>query len=161
MRRDSGFTAFEVAITLAIVAILASVSMPSFLRWLQAHRLRGAAINLMADIEMAKVRAIREGSFVSLQLADNNYVVFLDDGDGGGVAGDMIRNGSESLVQDRRLPAGVSVLLGELSPPNNRMRFNSRGQAPDLLGIDGIIPLANGSGRKEVRVNRLGSVRIQ
>jgi prepilin-type N-terminal cleavage/methylation domain-containing protein len=161
MRRDSGFTAFEVAITLAIVAILASVSMPSFLRWLQAHRLRGAAINLMADIEMAKVRAIREGSFVSLQLADNNYVVFIDDGDGGGVAGDMIRNGSESLVQDRRLPAGVSVLLGELSPPNNRMRFNSRGQAPDLLGIDGIIPLANGSGRKEVRVNRLGSVRIQ
>lgn len=160
MRRDSGFTAFDVAITLAIVAILASVSMPSFLKWLQAHRLRGAAINLMADIEMAKVRAIREGSFVSLQLAANSYNVFLDDGDGGGVAGDMIRNGSESLVQDRRLPAGVSIALSDLTLANDRLRFNSRGQASDLAAAE-LIPLVNESGRKNVRINRLGSSRIQ
>lgn len=160
MRRDSGFTALEVAVTLAIVAILASVTMPSFLKWLQAFRLKGAAINLMADIEMAKVRAIREGSFVSLQLAANNYTVFLDDGDGGGVAGDMIRNGSESLVQDRRLPAGVSISLSDLTLVNNRVRFNSRGQAPDLAAAE-LIPLVNESGRKNVRVNRLGSTRIQ
>lgn len=160
MRRDSGFTAFDVAITLAIVAILASVSMPSFLKWLQAHRLRGAAINLMADIEMAKVRAIREGSFVSLQLAANSYNVFLDDGDGGGVAGDMIRNGSEGLVQDRRLPAGVSIALSDLTLANDRLRFNSRGQASDLAAAE-LIPLVNESGRKNVRINRLGSTRIQ
>jgi len=160
MRRDSGFTALEVAVTLAIVAILASVTMPSFLKWLQAYRLRSASINLMADIELAKVRAIREGSFASLQLADNNYVVFLDDGDGGGIAGDMIRNGNESLIQDRRLPAGVRVSLSELSLPSYRMRFNSRGLAADLSAEEPI-PLLNPSGRKEVRVNRLGSVRIQ
>jgi len=160
MRRDFGFTALEVAVTLAIVAILASVTMPSFLKWLQAYRLRSASINLMADIELAKVRAIREGSFASLQLADNNYVVFLDDGDGGGIAGDMIRNGNESLIQDRRLPAGVRVSLSELSLPNYRMRFNSRGLAADL-SAEAPIPLLNPSGRKEVRVNRLGSVRIQ
>jgi prepilin-type N-terminal cleavage/methylation domain-containing protein len=160
MRRNSGFTAFEVAITLAIVAILASVTMPSFLKWLQAHRLRGAVINLMADIEMAKVRAIREGTFVSLQLAANNYFVFIDNGAGGGVAGDMIRNGSEDLIQDRRFPAGVRVALSDLTLPNNRMRFNSRGLAADLAAAE-LIPLVNESGRKTVRVNRLGSVRIQ
>jgi prepilin-type N-terminal cleavage/methylation domain-containing protein len=160
MRRNSGFTAFEVAITLAIVAILASVTMPSFLKWLQAHRLRGAAINLMADIEMAKVRAIREGAFVSLQLAASNYLVFIDDGAGGGVAGDMIRNGTEDLIQDRRLPSGVRVSLSDLTLPDNRMRFNSRGLAADLAAAE-LIPLVNESGRKAVRVNRLGSVRIQ
>ncbi|HSM90458.1 MAG TPA: GspH/FimT family pseudopilin [Desulfobacterales bacterium] len=164
MRRDSGFTAFDVAITLAIVAVLASVSMPSFLKWLQGHRLRGAAINLMADIEMAKVRAIREGAFVSIQLAANNYSVFLDDGAGGGVAGDMIRNGGESLVQDRRLPAGVRVSLSDLNLADYRMRFNSRGLPPGLTAAlipAALIPLENEFGRKTVRVNRLGSVKIQ
>jgi prepilin-type N-terminal cleavage/methylation domain-containing protein len=160
MRRNSGFTAFEVAVTLAVVAVLASVVMPSFLRWLQAHRLRGAAINLMADLEMAKVRAIREGSFVAVQLAADNYEVFIDNGAGGGTAGDMIRNGAEDVIQYRRLPAGVSIVLADLMLPDNRMRFNSRGLAPDLAAAEPI-PLANGSGRKEVRVNRLGGLKIQ
>ena len=62
MRRNSGFTAYELAVTLAIVAVMATVTMPSFLSWLTAHRLRGAAINLMADMEMAKIRAIRENT---------------------------------------------------------------------------------------------------
>jgi Tfp pilus assembly protein FimT len=158
MRRDSGFTALDVAVTLAIVAVLASLSMPSFLRWLNAHRLRGSAINLMADIERAKIRAIRESSFVSVQLEAGRYFAFLDDGSGGGVAGDLIRNGAEVLIQDRYLPAGVQIVLSDLTLANNRMRFNSRGQAPDL-GAAEFIPLVNAAGRKEVRVNRLGSVR--
>jgi hypothetical protein len=118
----------------------------------------------MADIEMAKVRAIREGAFVSIQLAANNYSVFLDDGAGGGGSGDMIRNGGESLVQDRRLPAGVRVALSDLNLADHRMRFNSRGLPPDLTAAlipAALIPLENESGRKTVRVNRLGSVKIQ
>jgi type IV fimbrial biogenesis protein FimT len=158
MRRNSGFTALEVAITLAVIAVLATVSMPSFLKWLHAHRLRGAAINLVADLEMAKVRAIREGSFVAIQLAADNYSMFLDDGAGGGTAGDMIRNGAESLIQLRQLPVGVRVVLGEVSLADNRIRFNSRGLAPDLA-VEASIPLANNTGRKDVRVNRLGSLR--
>jgi type IV fimbrial biogenesis protein FimT len=160
MRRDSGFTAFEVAITLAIIALLATVVMPSYLKWLQTHRLRGAAINLVADLEMAKVRAIREGSFVAIQWTANNYSVFLDDGAGGGTAGDMIRNGTENLIQYRELPAGVQVVLGETIPAGmDRLRFDSRGLAPDLVGVEASIPLANMTGRKDVRVNRLGRLR--
>jgi prepilin-type N-terminal cleavage/methylation domain-containing protein len=157
---SSGFTALEVAVTLAIIAVLASISMPSFLKWLQGHRLRGAAINLTADLEMAKIRAMREGSFVSVQLAAGNYAVFIDDGSGGGVAGDMIQNGTERVIQTRQLPAGVSVPLNELTLANNRMRFNSRGLAPDVVGSE-LIPLVNSTGRKELRVNRLGNIRTQ
>ena len=157
---SSGFTALEVAVTLAIIAVLASISMPSFLKWLQGHRLRGAAINLTADLEMAKIRAMREGSFVSVQLAAGNYAVFIDDGSGGGVSGDMIQNGTERVIQTRQLPAGVSVPLNELTLANNRMRFNSRGLAPDIVGAE-LIPLVNSTGRKELRVNRLGNIRTQ
>ena len=160
MRRDSGFTAIEVAVTLAIVAILASLTMPSFLGWLNGHRLRGSAINLMADIERAKIKAIRESSFVTIQLEAGRYFVFLDDGSGGGVAGDLIRNGAEGLIQDRYLPSGVQIVLSELTLADNRMRFNSRGQAPDLA-VPEFIPLVSSAGRKDVRVNRLGNVRVQ
>jgi prepilin-type N-terminal cleavage/methylation domain-containing protein len=157
---SSGFTALEVAVTLAIIAVLASISMPSFLKWLQGHRLRGAAINLTADLEMAKIRAMREGSFVSVQLAAGNYAVFIDDGSGGGVAGDMIQNGTERAIQTRQLPAGVSVPLNEVTLANKRMRFNSRGLAPDIVGAE-LIPLVNSTGRKELRLNRLGNIRTQ
>jgi prepilin-type N-terminal cleavage/methylation domain-containing protein len=158
--KNSGFTALEVAVTLAIIAVLASISMPSFLKWLQGHRLRGAAINLSADLEMAKIRAMREGSFVSVQLAAANYTIFIDDGSGGGVAGDMVQNGAERVIQLRQLPAGVSVPLGEVTLVNNRMRFNSRGLAPDIVAAERI-PLVNAAGRKELRVNRLGNIRTQ
>lgn len=160
MRRNSGFTAIEVAVTLAIVAITASFAMPSFLSWLQGYRLRGAAINMMADIEMAKVRAIREGAFVTIQLAENNYQVFVDNGAGGGVAGDWIRNGAEALVQDRRLPSGVRIPMGELDSSEHRLRFSSRGVAPDFAAWR-LIPIVNEKGRQDVRVTRLGSVRVQ
>jgi type IV fimbrial biogenesis protein FimT len=170
MRRNSGLTALEVAVTLAIIAVLAAVSMPSFLNWLQGHRLRGAAINLMADLEMAKVRAIREGSFVSLEFLENSYQMFIDDGRGtGGQDGDMNRNGTERVIQDRLLPTGVRIPQDEIAmvddpdtvdDPDNKVRFSSRGLAPDLATA-GFIPLVNSAGRKTVRVNRLGSVRIQ
>jgi prepilin-type N-terminal cleavage/methylation domain-containing protein len=160
MRRDSGFTAFEVAVTLAIVALLASVTMPPFLKWLQTHRLRGAAINLMADIEMAKVRAIREGTLVSVAFDENRYQVFFDDGATCANASKQ-RELSERLVHERQLPAGVRVALADLSLPQPGVCFDSRGQAPELFGAPGLIPLVNQTERKVVRVNRLGSVRIQ
>jgi prepilin-type N-terminal cleavage/methylation domain-containing protein len=162
MPRDKqfGFTALEVAVTLAIIAVLATVSMPSFLTWLQGHRLRGAAINLVADLEMAKIRAMREGNFVSIRVAADSYSIFLDDGSGGGVAGDMIQNGAERVLQFRPLPAGVSVYLSDLTLANQRMRFNSRGLAPDAVATE-LIPLVNTTGRKDLRINRLGNIRMQ
>lgn len=159
-QRQSGFTAFEVAVTLAVIALLAAISMPSFLKWLQGHRLRGAAINMASDLEMAKIRAMREGAFVSLQLASGAYTIFLDDGSGGGTAGDMVRNGSERLIQYRQLPTGVSVSIGELTLPGQRMRFNSRGLPADLAAAE-LIPIVNSLGRKELRINRLGNIRVQ
>ena len=115
---------------------MATVTMPSFLSWLTAHRLRGASINLMADMEMAKIRAIRENTFVAVQFGADKYRIFIDDGSGGGVAGDWIQNGSERLVIDRALPAGVSIPLAELTLANQRVRFTSRGLPADLLNAD-------------------------
>jgi prepilin-type N-terminal cleavage/methylation domain-containing protein len=162
MRRNSGFTAYELAVTLAIVAVMATVTMPSFLSWLTAHRLRGAAINLMADMEMAKIRAIRENTFVAVQFGVDKYRIFVDNGSGGGVAGDWVQNGDERLVIDRPLPVGVSIPLGELTLANQRIRFTGRGLPADPLNANPeLIPLVNRAGRKDIGLNRLGRLWIQ
>ncbi|RPJ73141.1 MAG: prepilin-type N-terminal cleavage/methylation domain-containing protein [Desulfobacteraceae bacterium] len=160
MRRDSGFTALEVAVTLAMIAVLASITMPSFLGWLSGHRLRGAAINLMADIETAKIRAMRENAFVAVQFTAGGYSIFVDNGAGAGTAGDWVRNGTERLVQDRPLPSGVTVHLAELNLANNRVRFTGRGIPADLAA-EALIPVENTAGRRAVHLNRLGRVWIQ
>jgi Tfp pilus assembly protein FimT len=166
MRRNSGFTTYELAVTMAIVAVMATVTMPSFLSWLTAHRLRGATINLMADMEMAKIRAIRENAFVAVQFGVDKYRIFVDNGVGGGVAGDWIQNGSESLVIDRSFPAGVSIpQMGELTLAHQRVRFTSRGlpaaDPADLLNAEELIPLVNRAGRRDIHLNRLGRLWIQ
>ncbi len=160
MRRDSGFTALEVAVTLAIIAVLASITMPSFLSWLSGHRLRGAAINLMADIESAKIRAMRENAFVAVQFTAVGYSIFVDNGAGSGTAGDWVRNGTERLVQDRQFPAGVTVRLADLSLADSRVRFTGRGLPADLA-TEALIPVENPAGRRDIRLNRLGRVWIQ
>lgn len=156
MRRSGGFTAFEVAVTLAIIAIMASVVMPGFLQWLQGHRLRGAAINLVADVEMAKIRAMRENAFVAMFFEPTRYRILVDNGAGGamlgGVAGDWVQNGNETLILDRPLPPGVRLQV----PDNYRLRFNGRGIPPEVAGTE-VIPLVSDAGRREIRINRLGS----
>jgi Tfp pilus assembly protein FimT len=148
---------YELAVTMAIVGIFATVTTPSFLSWLTAHRLRGAAINLVADLEMAKIRAIRENTFVAVNFATDKYEIFIDDGAGGGVAGDWNRTAGERLVLDRFLPAGVSVSLAGITLDQKRVRFTSRGLPDNVLNSE-LIPLVNRAGHKDIWLNRLGRV---
>ena len=94
IRKNSGLTAMEMAMTLAIMAILATFMMPPYLQWLRSYRLKGAVNNLICDVEMAKFRAIRENDFVAIQFQPTGYTMFLDNGEGGGTAGDWVQNGS-------------------------------------------------------------------
>ena len=162
LRKNSGFTALELATTIAIVAVIAALVMPPYLRWNRAHRLEGAATNLTADLEMAKVRAIRENAFVVVEFNTDSYTIFVDNGEGGGTAADWNRNGSEIIAQDRDLPTGVQIDTGSLSFPsfNSKTRFNGRGIPPDILGPE-IVSIANTINSRLITINRLGFINFQ
>jgi type IV fimbrial biogenesis protein FimT len=155
-----GFNVLELVIAIAITAILASVALPSFISWQRSHRLSGAATNLMADLEAAKMRAVRENSFVAVLFSENSYTIFIDNGTGGGVAGDWIRNGQEALVQQRTLPTGVRIPMADLTLADQRVRFNGRGLPLDVAGVE-TIPLESDVSRKNISLTRLGTVRNQ
>jgi len=162
LRKNSGFTALELATTIAIVAVIAALVMPPYLRWNRAHRLEGAATNLTADLEMAKVRAIRENAFVVIEFNTDSYTIFVDNGEGGGTAADWNRNGGEIVAQGRDLPTGVQIDTGSLSFPsfNSKTRFNGRGIPPDILGPE-IVSIANTINSRLITINRLGFINVQ
>ena len=150
MRKNAGFTAFELAISMAIIVIIAALTLPPYLQWLRGHRLRGAVNNLMGDLEMAKIRAIRENAFVVISFAQTSYTIFLDNGQPGGVAQDWDSTG-EFIVKTRTLPAGVQFDIGALDFNNQPLtaakdvtRFNGRG-LPDRITLAKAIPLVRKS----------------
>ena len=161
-RNNSGITALELAMTIAIVAVIAALIMPPYLKWNRARQLQGAVTNLTADLEMAKVRAIRENAFVVVEFNTGSYTIFVDNGQGGGTAADWSRNGGEILAQVRDLPGGVQIDTGSLSFPtfNLKTRFNGRGIPPDIGGSE-ILSIANTVDDRQITINRLGFISVQ
>ena len=156
MRKNSGFTAIELAISLAIMVVIAAAVLPPYLKWLRGHRLRGSVTNLMADLEMAKIRAIRENALVAVQFCQDRYTIFNEDGD---IDYNCVTTGRE-IYRDRKLPSGVEIDLGNLDFTNNRTRFNGRG-LPDGLTTEETIPVKNRNSGQGIIINRLGYMKVE
>ncbi|MGD9121667.1 MAG: GspH/FimT family pseudopilin, partial [Desulfobacterales bacterium] len=85
MRNARGFTLMELMVTIAIVAILATIAVPNYIAWLPKRNLRSSAIDVQSAIQLAKMTAIRENTSVSLRFntGSENYQAFIDaDADG-------------------------------------------------------------------------------
>jgi prepilin-type N-terminal cleavage/methylation domain-containing protein len=156
MRKNSGFTAYELAVTIAIMSIIASITMPPYLQWWRTSRMQSAVSNLTTDIEMAKTRAIRENAFVVIKFNDGSYRIFVDNNK------DWDPNNGENVLLDRILPAGVSIDTVSLtfSPYTDKLRFNSRGIPSEIISEDKI-RVIQASNDREVTINRLGNIHVQ
>jgi type II secretory pathway pseudopilin PulG len=160
--KESGLTAFELAITLAIIAIMAAVTLPPFMQWRQKALLSGAASNLATDLEMAKTQAIRANKTVVVDFETSNYKLFLDTGDGGGGPPNWNQEPGEQLLVERDLPPGVQIDIGSLDFPtvSDKTRFNSRGIPFDIF-TPKIISLVQGANNRQLTINRLGNIDVQ
>lgn len=64
--RNSGFTLVELMVTVAVVAILASIAAPSFSEMIKNNRLAAVANDLTADLMFARSEATKRGVSVTL-----------------------------------------------------------------------------------------------
>jgi prepilin-type N-terminal cleavage/methylation domain-containing protein len=159
MRNNFGFTLIELLVIIAIIAVLSSLGTPSFLQWRSDAKLRDAVSSLRGDLEMAKLRAMRENEFVAVLFNTNNYLVFIDDGAGaGGVAENWNRDGDERILRNRKLPAGVRIDLGTVTFDSNRTRFNGRGR----IANQGQVKIVNTAGdQRTIDINnRFGRITV-
>jgi type IV fimbrial biogenesis protein FimT len=58
-RQQSGFTVIELMVTVAVVAVLALIAVPSFNDLIEKSRLRGATDDMVALLNVARARAIK------------------------------------------------------------------------------------------------------
>ncbi|MCF8167759.1 MAG: GspH/FimT family protein [Rhodoferax sp.] len=68
-RCDRGVTLVELLVVVGLIAVLASLAAPSFTDSIDKYRLKGAAETLQADLQLARMMALRNGQNVHLNVA--------------------------------------------------------------------------------------------
>ena len=127
MKRNGGLTLIELMIVLALLAIIASVALPTFLSQRSETKLRDVVSMIRGDLEMARSRAVRENAPVPILIRADGYSIFIDNGSGGGIAENWVRDGGEQLLYSRLLPDGIRIDLSQVTFDSTRTRFNGKG----------------------------------
>ncbi len=87
-----GFTVIELLIVVAIMAVMAVFAIPQIMARLPEYRLKAAAGDLQANLQKARVKAVRDNSPVRVRFVSSvtpGYYYFDDDNDGVWDAGEF------------------------------------------------------------------------
>jgi general secretion pathway protein H len=140
-----GITLIELAVVMAIIAIMGVFMAPAIGEWLDNFRIRQAARDIVSNLQFAKMKAIssRMEYRVSFNLADDTYM--LEKNDGG-----WQQEGSVFHV-----PRDVDIASVTYDPP--RVKFD-----PDGTSSSGHITIDNKQGKQyKVVVYYTGRIRIE
>jgi competence protein ComGD len=115
-RRD-GFTLIELLLVLAVLTVLAGLTLPAMARWQRGSEVNQAASDFRDDLLRQRVLAIREAYSVTVEILENNfqYRVLTTDSLG-------------TVIEDetRRLPNGIRF---ERVEEHAAIRFRADGTA--------------------------------
>lgn len=137
IRRQSGFSLIEVLIVIAILAVLAGLSVTTLMRWIPEANLKRAGRTVASMCQFARVEAIKRNAPISVNCTGDSCFVRLADN-----------------TQLRRFDftnVGSNVQLANAFSTN----FNSRGRAL----TSGTIIIQNNAGNSlTIRVRPSGSI---
>ena len=120
--KEKGFTFVEILIVMVVMGIMAAMVAPNFFNLLPNMRLRAAAREMYSSFQQAKMEAIKRNQNVVMVLAPvtcaglpnavpspgGSYLVFVDDGSGGVLAGNSIQDGAEPTLVTQTMPANTA-----------------------------------------------------
>ena len=168
-QKEEGITFTEIIFTVAIMAVLAAVAVPSLQKWLPNIRLKGAARELYSNMQKAKMLAVKTNrkTAITFDPANNRYQL-CDNWNGACV-------GTVTTVDFNNFENGIGYGHGnstkqansagtpwplspddEVSYSNNRVIFN-----PNALGSAGYVYLDHQEGTTTYAVGSLSSGAIK
>ena len=165
MSRDSGFTLAELMTVVAVIAIMSAIAVPGVMAWLPKYRLGAAARQVHSAIEFARMSAVKENASVAVffNLGNGTYRIWVDNGQGGGVADDVTQNGAERILQGGEIRSDVAMSAALFSAAPG-FHFNGMGLPfrSDGSPGGGFVVLTNTKGQtRTIVLNNGGNVRIQ
>ncbi len=140
----AGFTLVEVLVVLIVIAVLGSIAVPGYMKWMPNIRLKNAARDLYANMQKTRMGAVKDNKDWAIQFdpAQNEYTIYSDSGDddwatvGDNVAVETVRLStyrSGVAFGPGNVPAGNNSVSGAPMPADdvsytaNRVVFNPLG----------------------------------
>ncbi|MBM9603168.1 pilus assembly FimT family protein [Desulfopila inferna] len=150
----NGFSLIEVNVCCILVAILSAVSYPFIGEIRQSAIFKNEIRMLYGNLQRAKIEAIKKNSYVVFTVNNGGYFIFVDDGAGGGVREDWIRQQNEKILTAHVF--SDTVKMAGTTFPGGRTRFSGK------MGVSGgrVILQSKSGSRSEVVVSLLGRIRV-
>ena len=126
-----GFTLIELGVSLAVVGMLALVSVPAMTRYIQDYRLEGASTNMIGELRLCRHRAVAESNnyVMILNPATETYSILDDDNNNGDA------DNGENVIGPVDMPGGMDLRNGPWIPfPDDKITLRPNGTA-DATGI--------------------------
>ena len=155
--RQSGFTLIELMVTVAVLAILAAVAVPSFQSQIANYRAKNDAISIAAFIQDIRAKALETRRDVTLIYDASNQMIYWDCNSDSSRASASTSECSPVGPEPYYMVEESEVLSGSSDVSNYTFDFDSRGilnQAP----IEFTIQSTSGSSSKsyDVIIQRAG-----
>ncbi len=138
---QGGFTLTQLIVGFQLVLILALVSLPNFSRFLRSYRLNGAAHELLADLQTARMAAVMENHHYRFLVVDTHTFQLHDDTNSNDTidAGETVM--TRGIQQDN---PGVQINTGSsnvtfapngTAPTSGTITVSSEGIATESLNV--------------------------
>lgn len=157
-RGRDGFAAAELLVVVAMLAVLATVSLPIFAATLKNARLSGAVRQLASDIRSARSLAVSKGGFYGVHTDGNRYRIQSSSDVTTWTSPTVITNWQDLSTQF----VGVTIQSVGNGDPIGGPIFNPIGASVDSANIvrSVNITLADDSATKVIQVNPAGNVKM-
>jgi Tfp pilus assembly protein FimT len=141
-----------------IIGVLSSIALPASRAMMVRYQFSTETGRVIESLKLAKSFAITKKSPVVFSYTQDGYLVFIDDGAGGGKRGDWVRQPGERLLAKCDLrDKGMHIDVSASTFSAKRTRFLG---TPAIKAGSVVLVGADGSKTKIV-VNIIGRVRVE
>ncbi|MBL8310082.1 MAG: GspH/FimT family pseudopilin [Burkholderiales bacterium] len=169
-RSRAGFTLIELMVTVAVLAILAAIAIPSMSQLIVRSRMDATLHEFVSAINMARSEAVRRATRVTLCRATgpttcggagttwaSGWIVFVDD-----LATAGLIDAGEEIIKSRSAWVGMDSVITSASVSGS-ISYTSNGQLENAFNLGQIAFTPKGGAASDMRyvcINRTGRPRV-